>query len=88
METARNLPHQNVMVTQSRVKALHKQQTSYIYKAVLKPISIYGIHFWVMASTSNIEIVECFQSIFAHDSGHTLVRAEYGYVKGSANTNS
>jgi hypothetical protein len=36
------------------------------------------------ASNSNIEILERFQSLrFAHDNGRTLVRAEYGYPKGS-----
>jgi hypothetical protein len=33
-----------------------------IYKAILKPVWTYGIQFWDTASTSNIEIVEHFQS--------------------------
>jgi hypothetical protein len=33
-----------------------------IYKAILKPIWIYGIRLWGAASTSNIEILERFQS--------------------------
>jgi hypothetical protein len=33
-----------------------------IYKAILKSIWTYGIQMWGMASTSNIEILECFQS--------------------------
>jgi hypothetical protein len=33
-----------------------------ICKAILKPISIYAIQLWGTASTSNIEILECFQS--------------------------
>jgi hypothetical protein len=33
-----------------------------IYKAVLKPIWFNGIQLWGTASTSNIEILECFQS--------------------------
>jgi hypothetical protein len=35
-------------------------------------------------------ILERFQTIerFGHDSGHTSVSAEYGYPKGSPNTNS
>jgi hypothetical protein len=53
-----------------------------IYKTILKPIWTYGIQLWGVASTSNIEILEHFQSK-AHDSGHTLVCAEYGYPKGS-----
>jgi hypothetical protein len=33
-----------------------------IYKAILKPIWTYGIQLWGTASTSNIEILERFQS--------------------------
>jgi hypothetical protein len=33
-----------------------------IYKAILKPILTYGIQLWGTDSTSNIEILECFQS--------------------------
>jgi hypothetical protein len=33
-----------------------------LYKAILKPIWTYGIQLWGMASTSNIEILESFQS--------------------------
>jgi hypothetical protein len=54
---------------------------------ILKPIWTYGIQLWGTASASNIEILERFEWI-AHDSGRTLVRAEYGYPKGSPNTNS
>jgi hypothetical protein len=37
--------------------------TSYdIRKTILKPIWTYGIQLWGTASTSNIEILECFQS--------------------------
>jgi hypothetical protein len=32
-----------------------------IYKAILKPIRIYRIQLWGTASTSNIEILQCFQ---------------------------
>jgi hypothetical protein len=52
-----------------------------IYKTILKPIWTYGIQLWGTASTSKIESL-------AHDSGRTLVCAEYGYPKGSPNTNS
>jgi hypothetical protein len=45
-----------------------------IYKTILKPI-------WTYSRTFPIEIL-------AHDSGRTLVRAEYGYPKGSPDTNS
>jgi hypothetical protein len=33
-----------------------------LYKTILKPIWTYGIQLWGTASTSNIEILECFQS--------------------------
>jgi hypothetical protein len=33
-----------------------------IYEKILQHISIYGIQLWDTASTSNIEILECFQS--------------------------
>jgi hypothetical protein len=38
------------------------QQTFRIYRTVLKPIWSYGIQLWGTASTSNIEILERFQS--------------------------
>jgi hypothetical protein len=48
------------------------------YKEVLKPIWTYGIQLWGMASTSNIEILEHFQS----KTLHMLVNAAwYGYPK-------
>jgi hypothetical protein len=59
----------------------------HLYKAILKPIWTYGTQLWGTASTSNTEIRERFQSL-AHDSGRTLVCAEYGYPKGSSNTDS
>jgi hypothetical protein len=37
-----------------------------LYKTILKPIWTYGIQLWGMASTSNIEILECFQSKAQH----------------------
>jgi hypothetical protein len=33
-----------------------------IYRTILKPIWTYGIQLWGTVSTSNIEILECFQS--------------------------
>jgi hypothetical protein len=33
-----------------------------LYKSILKPIWTYGIQIWGTASTSNNEILECFQS--------------------------
>jgi hypothetical protein len=62
METTRNRHHQYVLVTRTQVKTLHKQQTSHIYKTILKPIWTYGIQLWGTASTSNIEILVRFQS--------------------------
>jgi hypothetical protein len=38
----------------------------FIYKTILKPILTYGIQLWGMASTSNIEILESFQSKVLH----------------------
>jgi hypothetical protein len=57
-----------------------------LYKAILKPVWTYGTQPWVTASTSNIEILERFQSVFAHDCRFTLEHAEYSYPKGSTNT--
>jgi hypothetical protein len=54
------------------------RNTLLIYKAILKPTLTYGIQLWGTASTSNIEILALC----------ALVRAEYGYPKGSPNTNS
>jgi hypothetical protein len=34
-----------------------------MHKTMLKPVRTYGIQLWGMASTSNIEILEHFQSI-------------------------
>jgi hypothetical protein len=45
-----------------------------LYKTILKPIWTYGIQLWGTASTSNIEILERFQSkALRNDSGRTLV---------------
>jgi hypothetical protein len=41
---------------------LSKRNKLLIHKTVIKPIWTYGIQLWGMASTSNIEILECFQS--------------------------
>jgi hypothetical protein len=50
------------VVTRMHVKTLHEQQTSHIYKTILKPVWTCGIQLYDMATTSNIEILECFQS--------------------------
>jgi hypothetical protein len=58
-----------------------------VYKTILKPIWTwnttlgYGFHFQQRNPTT-LPIES-----FAHDSGRTLVRAEYGYPKGSQITN-
>jgi hypothetical protein len=61
-----------------------------IYKAIFKPILTYGIQLWGMASTSNIEILERFQSkvlCMIVDAPSYVLGAIYGYPKGSPNTN-
>jgi hypothetical protein len=60
-DTARNQPHQNVLVTRTQVK-LSTSNKLIIYKAILKPIWTYGIQLWGTASTSNIEILKRFKS--------------------------
>jgi hypothetical protein len=57
-----------------------------VNKAILKPIWTYGIQLWGKASTSNMEILERFQS----KALHMIVdaRAEYCYPEGCPYTNS
>jgi hypothetical protein len=45
-----------------QVKTLYEERTSHIYKTIFKLIWTYGIHLWGTASTSNLEILERFQS--------------------------
>jgi hypothetical protein len=45
-----------------RKSKLSRSNKLVIYKTIIKPISTYGIQLWGMASTSNIEILELFQS--------------------------
>jgi hypothetical protein len=45
-----------------RNSKLHLNNKLFIYKVAIKPIWTYGIQLWGTASTSNIEIMECFQS--------------------------
>jgi hypothetical protein len=59
-----------------------------IYKTILKPIWTYGIQLWGTASTSNRNSRPFPIESLVHDSGRTFVCAEYGYPKGSPNTNS
>jgi hypothetical protein len=56
-----NHPHQNVLVTHAQVKTLYKDKLL-IYKTIPKHIATYGIQLRGMASTSNIEILQRFQS--------------------------
>jgi hypothetical protein len=58
-------------------------------KTSIKPIWTFGIQLWGTSSTSNITDFGTFPvDDLAHDSARTFVRAEYGYPKGSPNTNS
>jgi hypothetical protein len=59
-----------------------------LYKTIFKPIWTYGIQLWGMASNSNRNSRTFPIESLVHDSGHTLVCAKYGYLKGSPNTNS
>jgi hypothetical protein len=45
-----------------RMSKLSTRNKTLIYKAILKPIWTYGIQLWGTACTSNIEILERFQS--------------------------
>jgi hypothetical protein len=60
-ETTMYFPHQNVLVTRTQIKTLYKQQTPHLQN-ILKPIWAYGMQLWGTASTSNMEILERFQS--------------------------
>jgi hypothetical protein len=74
METTRNHPHQNVLVTRTKVKTLYKQQTNLdLWNTTLG----YGFHF--QHKNSRMFPIES----VVHDSGHTLACAKYGYPKGS-----
>jgi hypothetical protein len=73
----------------TQVRTLYKQQTSHIYKTILKPICTYETQLWGTASTSNIEILDCFQSkALRMIVDAILVCTQYGFPKGSPNTNS
>jgi hypothetical protein len=76
------------MVTWTEVSTIHKQQTFLILKGTQTNLGLrnktlgYGLHFQHRnLRTFPIESL-------AHDSGRTLVCAEYGYPKGSPTTNS
>jgi hypothetical protein len=62
-EKTRNHPHQNVLITLTKVKTLTSNKLLIlVYKTILKPIWTYGIQLWGTASTFKIEILERFQS--------------------------
>jgi hypothetical protein len=87
-ETTRNHPHQSVLITPTKVKTLHKQQTSHIQNNTQSNLDLrnttlgYGFHFQHRLSRTFPN------ERFEHDSGHTSVCTEYGYPKGSPNTKS
>jgi hypothetical protein len=58
-----------------------------IYKIILKPIWAYGIQLWGIASPSNTEILEHFQSKALHMITHAPWCAEYSNKEGSSNPN-
>jgi hypothetical protein len=87
-ETTRNHPPPKVLVTRTQVKSLYKQQTSLIQSKTQTNLHLrnttlgYGFHFQHRHfGTFPVEDL-------AREIGRALVRAEYGYPKGSANTNS
>jgi hypothetical protein len=87
-ERTRNHPHQNVLVTRTQIKTLYKQQTPHLQNYTQTNLDLrnttlgYGFHFQ-HRNFGSFPVED-----LAHDSGRTLVRAEYGYPKGSPNTNS
>jgi hypothetical protein len=78
-----NHPHQNVLVTQTQAQTLYKQQISLIQRNTLTNPDLrnatlgYGFHF--QHRNFGTFVIES----LAHDSGRTMVRAEFGYTKGS-----
>jgi hypothetical protein len=71
-----------------QVKTLYKQQTSHIYNNTQTNLDLQnttlGYSFHLKHRNPRMFPIES----FAHHSGRTLVCAEYGYPKGSPNTNS
>jgi hypothetical protein len=63
MEAIGNDDHQNASATWTENS---KEEKILTYKTILKPIWIYGIQLWGTASTSNIEVLEYFQSKVLH----------------------
>jgi hypothetical protein len=86
-ETTNKYPHQNhqnILVTRTQVKTLHKQQTNNTQTNLdLRKTTLgYGFHF----QHRNPRMLQI--ESFAQVSRRTLVCAEYGYPKGSLITNS
>jgi hypothetical protein len=81
------LPHQNVLVTRTQIQTLYKQQTSLTQSNTQTNLDLWnttlGYGFHIQHRSFGTFPVED----LAHDSGRTLVRAEYFYLKGSPNTN-
>jgi hypothetical protein len=61
MEEKGNDASQNALATSAEVETLYKQHICHI-QTILKPIWTYGIQLWGVASISNTEILERFQS--------------------------
>jgi hypothetical protein len=62
MKTTRNHPLTKMYWLLGRKSKLPTSNKLLIYKTILKPIWTYGMQLWGTASTSNIEILEHFQS--------------------------
>jgi hypothetical protein len=77
-EITRNHPHQNVLVTCYKQQTSHPQTNLDLRNTTL----VYGFHF--QHRHSRMFPIES----LVHDNGRTLVCVEYGYPKGSPNTNS
>jgi hypothetical protein len=66
-------PRQDALVSWPQVTALSLSNKILLYKTILKPIWTYGIQLWGTASTSNVEILERFQSKVHHGMCRTLL---------------
>jgi hypothetical protein len=87
-ETTRNQPHQNVLVTRTQVKTLYKEQTSLIQSNTETNLDLRNTALGHDFHIQHRNFVTFAVEDLSHDSGRALVRVEYGYPKGSPNTNS
>jgi hypothetical protein len=87
-ETAGNDAHKNALATWTEVKSLHKQQTSNIQTNNQTRLDLRNTTPEYCFHIQNIHPGTFPFESFTHDSGRILVRAEFGYPKGSLNTNS